>query len=202
MRKNNRDRILKTARQLLPKYGYNGISIRAIAERAKLTTGAIYFHFKDKKEIYRTICFEAIDTMIRNFRDGIQRRVTPSQKLISIFDSYIDFFYRNRDHYNILMEYRAHYHPDNRDDDSEITKRMCEMTGFMEETIRRGIEEGAFRAMDPRKLAVLLFAVAEGMLQIKKLGMFDYLAISDSEFRSFMADTIGSGIMNKEETNA
>ena len=69
MRKNNRDRILKTARQLLPRYGYNGVSIRAIAEKARLTTGAIYFHFKDKKDIYRTICFEAIDMLISNFRE-------------------------------------------------------------------------------------------------------------------------------------
>ncbi|TFH42473.1 MAG: TetR/AcrR family transcriptional regulator [Chrysiogenales bacterium] len=201
MRKNNRDRILKTARQLLPRYGYNGVSIRAIAARARLTTGAIYFHFKDKKEIYTTICFEAIETLICNFRKGMQSRKTPSQKLISTFDSYINFFYENRDHYNILMEYKAHYHPNENDHDMEIARKMCEMTDLMEETIRVGVHEGSFREVNPRMLAILLAAVAEGMLQLKKLGVFDYLKISDKEFRKFMGDTMGQGIL-KNDGNA
>ncbi|MBN2159596.1 MAG: TetR/AcrR family transcriptional regulator [Spirochaetes bacterium] len=201
MRKNNRDRILKTARQLLPRYGYNGISIRAIAARARLTTGAIYFHFKDKKEIYRTICFEAIETLIKSFKEGMQKRKTPSQKLISTYDSYIQFFQDNRDYYNILMEYKALYHPDKVDHDLEIARKMCEMTDLMEETIRTGTAEGTFRDLDPRLLAILLAAVAEGMLQLKKLGVFDYRKISDSDFRKFMGDTMGRGILSEGGQN-
>ena len=197
MRKNNRDRILKTARQLLPRYGYNGISIRAIASRAKLTTGAIYFHFRDKMDIYKTICFEAIDMLIHNFRDRMQSRETPSQKLISTFDSYIDFFYNHQDYYNILMEYKAHYDPDVKDDYIEVTKKLSEMYDLMEDTIRAGIRDGSFREIDPRMLSVLLAAVTEGMLQLKKLGIFDYMKISDDGFRKFMGDTIGMGILNE-----
>ena len=197
MRKNNRERILKTARQLLPRYGYSGISIRAIAEKAKLTTGAIYFHFKDKMDIYKTICFEAIDMLIANFRERMESRKTPSQKLISTFDSYIDFFYNHQDHYNILMEYKAHYDPDVKDDHLEVTKKLSEMYVLMEETIRAGIQDGSFREIDPRRLSVLLAAVTEGMLQLKKLGIFDYMKISDENFRRFMGDTIGRGILNE-----
>ncbi len=197
MRKNNRERILKTARQLLPRYGYNGISIRAIAEKAKLTTGAIYFHFKDKMDIYKTICFEAIDMLIANFRERMESRKTPSQKLISTFDSYIDFFYNHQDHYNILMEYKAHYDPDVKDDHLEVIRKLSEMYELMEETIRAGIRDGSFREIDPRMLSVLLAAVTEGMLQLKKLGIFDYMKISDENFRRFMGDTIGRGILNE-----
>ena len=197
MRKNQRDKILKTARQLLPKYGYNGISIRAIAMRAKLTTGAIYFHFKNKKEIYKTICFEAIEMLIEKFIDGIKSRNTPSQKLISTFDSYIKFFYENRDYYNILMEYRANFHPENNDENDEIMRKMSGMYKLMEETIRMGILEGEFREVDPRMLAILLAAVAEGMLQLKKMGMFDYMDINDADFRHFMAETTGRGILRE-----
>lgn len=197
MRKNQRDKILKTARQLLPKYGYNGISIRAIAMRAKLTTGAIYFHFKNKKEIYKTICFEAIEMLIEKFIDGIKSRNTPSQKLISTFDSYIKFFYENRDYYNILMEYRADFHPENNDENDETMRKMSGMYKLMEETIRMGILEGEFREMDPRMLAIFLAAVAEGMLQLKKMGMFDYMDINDADFRHFMAETTGRGILNE-----
>jgi AcrR family transcriptional regulator len=199
MRTNNRNRILKTARQLLPRYGYNGISIRAIAAKAKLTTGAIYFHFKDKKEIYRTICFEAIDMLIEKFKEGIQNRATPNQKLISTFDSYLSFFYEHREHYNILMEYKAHYHRDEFNHDLEIARKMRAMTDLMEETIHQGINEGAFRPVDARMLAILLEAVTEGMLQIKKLGVFENLKITDIDFRKVMGEIIGRGILNSRE---
>jgi Transcriptional regulator len=199
MRKNNRDRILRTARQLLPRYGYNGISIRAIAARAKLTTGAIYFHFKNKKEIYRTICLEAIDILIKKFKEGIQNRTTPNQKLISTFDSYLGFFYEHREHYNILMEYKAHYHRDEYNHDREIARKMSAMTDLMEETIRTGVAEGAFRVVDARMLAILLEAVTEGMLQLKKLGVFENLKITDVGFRKVMGEIIGRGILNSRE---
>lgn len=197
MRKNNRDKILKTARRLFPSYGYNGVSIRAIAARAKLTSGAIYFHFENKKEIYRTICLEAIDILIQKFREGIQNRATPNQKLISTFDSYLSFFYEHREHYNILMEYKAHYHHDEYDHDQEIARKMRAMTDLMEDTIRTGIEQGAFRAVNARMLAILLEAVTEGMLQLKKLGVFENLKITDADFRKVMGDTIGSGILKE-----
>jgi AcrR family transcriptional regulator len=195
MRKNNRDRILRTARQLFPRYGYNGISIRAIAAEAKLTTGAIYFHFKNKKEIYRTICLEAIDILIKKFKEGIQNRATPNQKLISTFDSYLSFFYEHREHYNILMEYKAHYHRDAYNHDREIARKMRAMTDLMEKTIRTGVEEGAFRGIDARMLAILLEAVTEGMLQLKKLGVFKNLKITDADFRKVMGEIIGRGIL-------
>ncbi|MBN2078322.1 MAG: TetR/AcrR family transcriptional regulator [Spirochaetes bacterium] len=201
MRKNNRDRILDTARRLLPRHGYHGVSLRAIASRAKLTTGAVYFHFKDKRDIYRTICFEAIDALVESFRKGILSRKTPGQKLISTFDSYIDFYYNHRDRYNILMEYKALYNPEGTIDDHEIAERMCAMTDLMEETICEGTRDGIFREVNPRMLGLLLAAVAEGMLQLKKLGMFDHLKISDKEFRKFMADTMGRGIL-KNDRNA
>jgi len=193
MRKNNREKILETARLLLPKYGYNGISIRAIAEKAKLTTGAIYFHFRNKKEIYKTICYEAIDLLIAGFREGIESRTTPNQKLISIFDSYVDFYEKHRDYYNIIMEYKADY-DSTEDDDDEIARKFMELAKFTAETVGYGVREGTFREVDPVMMSVFLAAVTEGMIQYKKLGLFDALGVTDGAFRKFMADVVGRGI--------
>ncbi len=193
MRRNNREKIIKTARLLFPKYGYNGISIRAIASKAKLTTGAIYFHFKNKKDIYKTICFEAIDILVDKFKAGSKGEKTPLQKLISTFDSYIDFFYRYRDHYNILMEFKADYECRNTTK-NEIANRMLELIDLMSELIDVCIDEGYLREVDSKKLSFLFASIAEGMLQYKKLGLMDSMEISDSEFREFMLETIWRGI--------
>jgi AcrR family transcriptional regulator len=194
MRANSRNAILHTARKLLPRHGYNGISIRAIASSARLSTGAIYFHFKNKKEIYRTICIEAIDALIRKFKNGIEKKPNPGQKLISTFDSYISFFYERRDHYNILMEYKAEY-SDRSSQSDEVLSKMTDMLYIMRDVIKNGTETGHFRKIEPMMLSIFLASVAEGMLQYKKLGLFDHLGISDVEFRKFMADITWAGIM-------
>lgn len=191
MRKNNRYKILQTARRLLPRYGYNGISIRAIAKSAKLTTGAIYFHFKNKKEIYRTICNEAIDLLVKKFKEGIESRKTINQKLISIYDSYLEFYENHRDYYNIIMEYKADYSGDG---DSEIAGKFMELTRITAETFTIGVSQGAFRKIDPVLMSLFLASVTEGMIQYKKLGMFEVLGVKDRDFRKFMADVVGRGI--------
>jgi len=198
MRKNNREKILETARMLFPKYGYNGISIREIASKAKLTTGAIYFHFKNKKDIYKTICLEAIEILISSFREGINKKQTPNQKLISTFDSYLQFFDEHRDYYNILMEVKSDYESMGDSEKNEIVGKFSQLICIGEVPIKMGIEEGRFRDIDPRMLSVFLAATTEGMLQYKKLGVLDFVNITDSDFRKFMADIIGQGIEKKE----
>lgn len=197
MKNNNKERILTISRQLFLQYGYNGISIRNIASKAKLTTGAIYFHFKNKKDIYRTICIEAIEILINKFKEGIAGRQTVPRKLISTFDSYLSFFYDHRDYYNILMEYKAEF--DSADDcrKEEIINKMRELLVVVAEIARQGIKDKNFREFDPMMFSVFLAAVAEGMLQYKKLGLLSAMKIEDGDFRKFMADIIGGGIENK-----
>jgi AcrR family transcriptional regulator len=196
MKENKRDRILQTARRLFLLYGYSGVSIRTIASQAKLTTGAVYFHFTNKKDIYKTICFEAIDILSEKFKNGINSRVKTEQKLISTFDSYIEFFYNHRDYYRLLMEYKAAYGAEN-DERNEVVQKLKDLLDILLKTIEIGIEEKVYRGVDPVRLSLFLAVVAEGMLQYKNLGIFDTLEISDRSFRDFMADIIGNGILKK-----
>lgn len=170
------------------------MSLRQVAAAAGLTTGAVYHHFKNKKEMYRAICFEAGDMLVSLFHESEMKQDTPSRKLISIFDSFVSFFDRHRDYYNILMEYKAEYSGSKGEGEDIIIKKMAEVTGVVEPPILQGIQEGIFRPIDPKLLAMFLAAVSEGMLQYKKIGLFRFMEITDSEFRSFMYELVGRGI--------
>jgi len=197
MRPNNREAILKTARKLFLKYGYSGISMRTIAAEAKLTTGAVYFHFKNKKDIYKTICIEATEILIRKFKDATARQEMPQNKLISTYDAFISFFNENKEHYNLLMEYKSAYDSGDDTENDEIVAQMRLLMSIMAETITQGIDQDIYRDVDPVKLSLLLASVTEGMLQYKKMGIFDAINVSDREFRTFMADIIGTGILKR-----
>lgn len=199
IRKNNKAKILATARRLFLKYGYNGISIRSIAREAKLTTGAVYFHFKNKMDIYRTICLEAIGILADDFKESVEKRRKTGQKLIATFDSYIRFYYKYSDHYNILMEYKASYDKDGGEGKSGISARMGDLIKISQDTIEQGIENNEIRSLDPTMLSLFLAAIAEGMLQYKKMGLFDFYGISDKDFRKFMSEMIGRGIQSENK---
>jgi AcrR family transcriptional regulator len=47
--------ILRAARDLFTERGYGGVGTEEIVRRAKLTRGALYHHFTDKKDLFRAV---------------------------------------------------------------------------------------------------------------------------------------------------
>ena len=54
-RKDMRDQILQVALELFTKQGYDGTSLREIAERLEVSKAALYYHFTSKEEILRAL---------------------------------------------------------------------------------------------------------------------------------------------------
>ena len=55
-RQNRANHILKAAKTVFIKKGYQNATVRDIASKAELTTGAIYAYFKNKDTMYGEIC--------------------------------------------------------------------------------------------------------------------------------------------------
>src|SRR5688572_92572 len=55
-RDDTRGRIMDAARELFVSEGYEGVSMRRIAEMVEYSPTAIYFHFKDKDALVRELC--------------------------------------------------------------------------------------------------------------------------------------------------
>ena len=66
-RGDTRARIQQVAIELFTEHGYEGTSLREIAERLDLTKAALYYHFKSKEDIVRSLVedyFGQIDALI------------------------------------------------------------------------------------------------------------------------------------------
>jgi AcrR family transcriptional regulator len=196
MKKNNRKKILDTAREQFLKYGYNGISIRSIAKMAGITTGAVYFHFKNKKEVYETICLEAIDVLLGIFEELDKKSKTPGKRLIATFDAYYKFYSEYRSQYNIFREYQGNYKEGDPVHTDKVIKRFERILNIMADAVQEGIDEGIFRNIDPRTTAFYLASVADGMFQFKSMGVSDSLDISADDFRRFLINITEKGILN------
>jgi AcrR family transcriptional regulator len=69
-----RQRLLRAARRLFVRQGYDGTSTEDIVSRAGVTRGALYYQFEDKRALFRAVCDElARETAERIVTETMER---------------------------------------------------------------------------------------------------------------------------------
>ena len=70
-----REKILDAARELFIEKGFDGVSMRQIANKIEYTPTTIYGHFQDKEELFLEICHEDFAKLAASFSEvGEDRR--------------------------------------------------------------------------------------------------------------------------------
>jgi AcrR family transcriptional regulator len=101
--------ILKAARTVFARRGFEGASTREVAEVARVNNAMIYYHFKDKDQLYRAVLadsFVAFDRIWDHeiFRSSVCVRV----KIRKYVEEFIRYQHANEDLRRIMsMEFAA-----------------------------------------------------------------------------------------------
>lgn len=113
--KETKEKLIDSAKKEFLEKGYNKASLRKICADAGVTTGALYFFFKDKEDLFDSIVrkpYEELGIMI-------QEHVDEDIELLSVPDSYVQ---EDGDH-NDLVEKLIHHIYSNRDAFILLTKK-------------------------------------------------------------------------------
>lgn len=70
--KESRDKILKAAEELFSTKGFDGTSVREVAEKAGVNKALIFYYFKSKEEILQSL----FDTLIQDMKQEAMRGLT------------------------------------------------------------------------------------------------------------------------------
>jgi AcrR family transcriptional regulator len=73
-----RDKILDAARELFITEGYDGVSMRKVAEKIEYSPTAIYLHFADKQELFHELCHEDFARLAQVFQSAAIPTITNS----------------------------------------------------------------------------------------------------------------------------
>jgi AcrR family transcriptional regulator len=107
--KDNRKRlILKSARTLFFKKGFNKVTVDEIAKSSELGKGSIYLYFNSKEEIYAQILLNDIDNFNSQVSALLEKESSSSDLLSQFSYIYIDFFINDGELFRILMTYMLH----------------------------------------------------------------------------------------------
>ena len=84
-----RRKLISVARRLFATRGYAGTSIVEITERAKVTRGALYHHFRDKEELFRAV-FEQVEEELVARSAAAATGSRPEQRLQAAVGAFLD----------------------------------------------------------------------------------------------------------------
>ncbi|UHA72087.1 TetR/AcrR family transcriptional regulator [Paenibacillus sp. 481] len=100
----SRERILEVARHLFVTKGYRSISMRSIGQQLGYSHGSLYYHFKDKAELFYALVQEDFFHLARLFERVMAQVPTEGMtKLEQIMLEFTRFGLTNPHHYEIMF---------------------------------------------------------------------------------------------------
>ena len=169
-REQRKAQILDTARALLLEKGLNATSINQIAKRAELSVGAIYFYYKSKEDLYAALQVEGLELLSQTISQSVSEQAQPQVNVRKIAMAYLKFSEEHKNYFDIINYFLASPEPIFSPElKNQVDEHGKQSIATLADTIGKGIEAGMFKAVDPRRQAIILWSTLHGMIQFKKL---------------------------------
>ncbi|MCW5772789.1 MAG: TetR family transcriptional regulator [Rhodospirillaceae bacterium] len=150
------DRVLSSAARLFAEDGFAATSVRAVAERARLTKAGLYYHIKEKEDLLYKICEQSIADILDGARAALARESDPAAQLAALIRNHAEYFFRHPHNLTVLNR-----------DMGALTGQQREAVKALESAyldlirgvFRAGQRGRRFRRLDPTVSAFGLLAV-------------------------------------------
>jgi AcrR family transcriptional regulator len=110
----NKERILRAAAELFASRGFDGASVRNIAEKAALSVPGMFHYFSSKEEILHEIMTSFMDDAYRKIMQIYSADIDPIEKLSAICKFYVEQYAGHKHQLTILISERKSLLPEHR----------------------------------------------------------------------------------------
>lgn len=157
-----RAEILSAAERIFVEHGYEGATIRKIADEVGLSSTALYMHFADKGEILQEICRGAFETLTETTRHIVADQAPPEQRLRAMIEGYVRFGFENPNAYRLVYMTRPLEAPD-----AQTAAQETGLSLFVafQQVVDETAAAGRLRA-EPRAAAQALWAGGHGVVSL------------------------------------
>jgi AcrR family transcriptional regulator len=164
-----REKILDVARQLFIAEGYDGVSMRKVAEQIEYSPTAIYLHFADKKELFRELCHEDFGRLAALFQ-GAQIAADPIERMKQIGRLYVEFGIEYPNHYKLMFmtPHPANFDPEDVHDREVKGNPEMDAYAFLKQTVQAAIDAARFRpdCTDAELISQTMWAAVHGVIAL------------------------------------
>jgi AcrR family transcriptional regulator len=162
-----RDKILDAARELFVTEGFEGVSMRKVAEKIEYSPTAIYVHFADKQELFRELCHQDYARLAEVFQSSAMS-TDPIERLKQIGAVYIDFGTRYPNHYRFMFMTPHPAHEPVEEDREMMGNPEMDAYAFLKWAVQQAIDAGCFREelTDAELISQTLWASVHGVIAL------------------------------------
>ncbi|RPI91516.1 MAG: TetR/AcrR family transcriptional regulator [Spirochaetales bacterium] len=190
------EQILQGARKVFLKKGYWSATMRDISEESQLSTGAIYFYFKGKDEIYGRICEDVMRLTVKLLKRSRKTGVSMRERLVSAIKAYVGFYTDYGEDFDVLeAAFKQVTLPE--DINLSIERLVQEALSFVNEIFVQGVADGELPGdIDTWKLTMNIWAAIEGALYIHKRKFLEEAKYDLDDFIMSQINVFLGGIEN------
>ncbi|QBD77452.1 TetR/AcrR family transcriptional regulator [Ktedonosporobacter rubrisoli] len=155
--------ILNAAASLFSEQGYEGFSLRKVAERLGCSATNIYYYFTNKDDLL----FAIIDEAFVNFRERLRAAASstdePLEGLRAVMRAYFLFGLQNPIYYQLMFLQRSDFLLKYRNEEYEP---RIDSFRVLKDTVQRAIDMGDLRFADATTTSNTLWAMAHGIVSM------------------------------------
>lgn len=138
--------ILTEAARIFASKGYEGASMRDIAEACGISKSLLYHHFSNKEEIYSRVAVGATKELYLFVVEHIPGDATPSEKIRAFMVATAEYFRRHR--WAWIASTTAFWNDPERHRRKERMTRRDRYEKYLRELIQEAIDAGEIRDVD------------------------------------------------------
>jgi AcrR family transcriptional regulator len=157
-----RAEILQAAEKLFVSEGYQGATIRKIAQEVGLSSTALYMHFRDKSEILVEICEHAFDHLRVTNQEIAALPLPPVEQVRRMLQAYMDFALANPNAYLVVFERTMDISADKKDTLNAMGGRVA---APLEDVLRKAAAEAPLRC-SVEEAAQTCWAASHGLVSL------------------------------------
>jgi len=165
--------IVDAARKLIIRYGSEHVTVRRIAREVGFSEGAIYRHFKSKKDILALLADHIEDSLLEDITHSGTADRTPLETLDFILKSHLSAVEQRRGvSFQVIAEIVSL-------GDKKLNRKMSvtigKYIGHIKGILKEGVEVGQVRDnVDLDAAATLLFGMIQGLVNIWALSNYSF----------------------------
>lgn len=149
------EEILAAASKIFAARQYHEVLCDEIAAEAGVGKGTIYRYFRTKEDLYFSTILHGYEAVNESLASAIAAETSPEKRLERIALELLRYFWERRYFYALLYRNEQRFLAQ----EGRLKKNREHLVQLVEQTIRQGIETGAFRSVDPKTAAELFLGM-------------------------------------------
>jgi len=165
-----RQRILRAAMNIFVKEGYEGVSMRRIADEIEYSPGTLYRYFENKYHIMLQLCYQGFERLLA-MQLELDKIADPVERVKTGSRYYVTFALENPEIYELMF---ATEEIIKQPDGAEESVALKSLKKFVEH-VQQCLDAGFFSGGDAETLAIALWASLHGLSSLLIKEQFRFL---------------------------